>query len=166
MTRARRIATLALCLGLLAPVLAPGGQDADPTSPKRIWRWESNLSAGSVSNGRLGIVKALWWYPVPKILAVGLSFDYIAEVIPLSINAALNAPITIVVPFACAGAGTSLTTGGITHYGGGIKIRLGRRLGLIGEYRKYHYSQNVTGNPPRYEKASADYFGGGIAWVY
>ena len=166
MPRLNRIVPLIVILSLLAPSLATGAQDDAAKSPRKITRWESDLSIGTVSNDRLGIVKSIWWFPVPKIVAIGLSIDYVAEVMPFSLNVAVNAPTPYVVPFVCAGAGTSLTTGGITHYGGGIKIRLGRRFGLIAEYRTYRYKRNVSGNPPLYETSTAAFFGGGIAWIY
>jgi hypothetical protein len=85
---------------------------------------------------------------------------------PLSVDVALNAPLPVVVPFVCAGAGGSLTVGGLSFYGGGLKIRLKKRFGLIAEYRKYRYSHNTDTNPPVKEAVKADYIGGGIAWIY
>ena len=114
-----------ICLLLAGLVAAALGDDL--TAPRKVRRWESNLSIGHVSNGRLGVVKSLWWFGVPNVLALGLSFDCIfQEAIPLSIDVALNAPLPVVRPFVCAGAGTALNGRGITHYGGGLKVRLGR----------------------------------------
>jgi hypothetical protein len=153
-----------LTLLVLAGAAAPAADT--PTAPAKVRRWESNLSAGGVSNGRLGVVKSIWWYPLPKYIALGLSFDYVYEAVPMSIDIALNAPVGFAIPFACAGAGGSLTVGGLTFYGGGLKIRLSRKFGLIGEYRHYRYSHDSSGNPPVKEMRSAGYFGGGIAWLY
>lgn len=161
-----RIALFGLVLCLLAAAPAAGVPASPEGSTPRVPRWESDLSVGSVSSGRLGIVKSFWWYAVPKVVAVGLSLDHVLEAIPFSLNVALNAPFPVVVPFVCAGAGTALTCGGITHYGGGIKVRLGRRLGVIAEYRRYHYRQSDGTFEPTYTKAAAHYFGAGIAWIY
>jgi hypothetical protein len=155
-----------LSLLVLAGTAAAASADDPPAAPAKVRRWESNLSVGSVSNGRLGVVKSIWWYALPKYIALGLSFDYIYEAIPMSIDVALNAPLGPVIPFACAGAGGSLTVGGMTFYGAGVKIRLSRKFGLIGEYRHYRYSHDSTGNPATKEMSSAGYFGGGIAWLY
>jgi hypothetical protein len=160
-----RTAVLILILGLYVSPLAAVPPDAAGASRAKVSRWESNLSIGSVSNGRIGIVKSIWWFAVPKVFAVGLSFDYVTEFIPFSAGVTLNAPIPVVVPFVCAGAGTSLTVGSITNFGGGVKIRLGRKFGLIAEYRKYHYTHDV-GWPSVREKGVAEYFGAGIAWIY
>jgi hypothetical protein len=103
---------------------------------------------------------------VPKFVALGLSFDYVYEAVPLSVDIALNAPLPVVVPFVCAGAGGSLTVGGLTFYGGGIKIRLLKKFGLIAEYRKYRYTHDSNANPPVTETVNTDYIGGGIAWIY
>lgn len=159
----RVVPVLVLVLCLSAPALAAGGPTA---SPGKVLRWESNLSLGSVSSGRLGIVKSFWWYALPRILALGLSLDHVLEAVPFSLNVALNAPTPVVVPFVCAGVGTTLTCGGISFYGGGLKIRLGRRIGLVAEYRKYRYNQTDGSYDPTFTKATAGYFGGGLAYIY
>lgn len=166
MRRHHRIASLILFVCLLAPALAADIPDPGQASPVKVSRWESNLSIGSVINRRLGIVKSFWWYPLPRLVAVGLSLDYVGAVIPFSLNVALNAPIPVVVPFVCAGAGTSFTRGGITNYGGGIKLRLWHKVGLIVEYRRYHYTQESVIDPTGEEKVKADYIGAGIAYIY
>jgi hypothetical protein len=145
---------------------AGGAPGAEPPPPQKIKRWESNLSIGGVSSGRFGIVKSFWWFAVPDVIALGLSFDHVIEAIPLSVNVALNAPIPVVRPFICAGAGAALNGTGITHYGGGLKVRLGKKFGLMAEYRQYYYRIIVGYFPKVWEKASAHYFGAGISWFY
>lgn len=163
--RSRRLA-FALALTLLVPALAAGQDQPAATSLKKVRRWESNLSGGGVSNGRIGLVKSIWWYPLPKYIAVGLTFDYVYEAMPMSVAVALNAPTPVVVPFVCAGAGGTLTIGGVSYYGGGFKVRLYKRFGLIAEFRKYTYQHDSNTNPPVRQTSKADYFGGGIAWIY
>jgi hypothetical protein len=167
MGRLSRMCIRSFGLWLLLSGLLAGAPGADPTTPRKIPRWESNLSIGGTSNGRLGVIKSFWWFGLPKVLAVGLSFDCVfRQAIPLSIDIALNAPITIVKPFICAGAGATLTGGGITHYGGGLKIRLARKFGIIAEYRRFRYSSRVSYSPPVFEKVTTDYIGAGISWAY
>jgi hypothetical protein len=166
MRHVRGIVLLALILGLTAPLLTAGAQDSPPAKPAKISRWVSNLSGGSVLGRRIGIVKSFWWYPLPDVFAVGLSFDHVGPFIPLSINAAAQAPIPVVTPFVCCGAGSSLTQGGITNYGGGLRVRLGPKFGLVFEYRHYHYTQDSRFEPSGKEKVAADYVGGGISWRY
>jgi hypothetical protein len=161
-----RILSLVLLGCLLAPALAANPQDPGQASPTKIPRWESNLSLGAVINQKMGIVKSFWWYPLPRIVAIGLSFDYVGAIIPLSFNVAVNLPVPVVVPFVCAGAGGTLTRGGITNYGGGLKFRIWRKIGIIVEYRKYHYTQESIVNPLADEKVKADYAGAGIAYIY
>jgi len=161
-----RCLALALIIAVLAPAFAAGQDTASAASPTKVRRWESNLSGGAVSNGRIGLVKSIWWYPLPKLIAVGLSFDYVYEAMPMSVCVALNAPTPLVVPYVCAGAGGTLTVGGMSFYGAGFKVRIRRRFGLIAEYRKYTYQHDSNGNPPVRETARASYFGGGIAWIY
>jgi hypothetical protein len=164
--RPSRVIVPALIIALLAPALAAASADETAATPVKTHRWESNLSGGWVSNGRIGLVKSFWWYALPNVVALGLSFDYVYEAMPISVGVALNAPIPYAIPFVCAGAGTTLTTGGLTYYGCGLKVRLKKRFGLIAEYRKYTYQHDSSMNPPVEETVNADYFGAGIAWIY
>jgi hypothetical protein len=168
MRHAPRTFALAVVIAgsLLWPARAADASETASTSPAKKPRWESNLSIGGVSEGRLAIVKSFWWFPVPKIVALGLSFDYIYQFLPLSLNVAVSAPIPVFVPFVCAGAGAGLTGGNATSYGGGLKIRLLRKFGLIVEYRKYHYRPKTPPFQPPTDRVSTNYFGAGIAWVY
>ncbi len=166
MPNARATIGCALILAFGVPFFAADAQDTGPAAPAKLSRWESNLSAGAVLERRIGIVKSFWWYPLPKVFAVGLSFDFVLPAIPLTVNASLNAPLGFVTPFVCAGAGAGLTIGGITNYGGGLKVRLGPKLGLVFEYRKYHYADKSILSEGLGEKVGADYLGAGISWKY
>jgi len=155
-----------LAAGILIAGVAAASAQTDVFKPKS-HRWESNLSAGSTANHRFGLIKSVWYFAVPKIVAVGLSADCIMrEAIPFSIDVALNAPIPIVRPFVCAGAGGSLSGGGITSYGGGLKVTLIKRFGLIVECRRYRYTYKVSEVPVIRSKANTTYLGAGIHWVY
>ncbi len=134
---------LVLCLLAVAPAAPVPGDPAPPEgSSPRIFRWESDLSAGSVSSGRLGIVKSFWWYAVPKVVAVGLSLDHVLEAIPLLAQRRLERAPPRRRAVRLRRGRDRPDRGGITHYGGGIKVRLGRRLGVVAEYRRYHYRQS------------------------
>ncbi len=166
MRRSYREACGSIVLCLLLAGFAGGAPGADPPAPQKIRRWQSNLSIGWVSNGRIGIVKSFWWFALPDVVALGLSFDYVLEAIPLSVDVALSAPIPIVRPFVCAGAGAALNGTGITHYGGGLTVRLGKKFGLVAEFRRYSYKVIASLFPRVWEDASASYFGAGISWAY
>jgi hypothetical protein len=166
MRYALAIVLLSLLAGLAAPVLAEDAQDAVPARSMKISRWVSNLSGGAVLGRQVGLVKSFWWYALAKVFAVGLSFDFVAPFIPLSINAAVQAPIPLVTPFVCGGVGGSITGYGITNYGGGFRVRLGPKFGLVVEYRRYHYTQDAAYLPGDKEKVAADYVGAGISWRY
>lgn len=162
----RSLRTVALAVAILmALVVTARAQGMGWAPESKASRWESNLSVGRVSTGRLGAAKTFYWYAVPKVIALGLSFDWISESIPFSLAVALNAPIPIVIPFACAGAGAGLDGCGINYFGGGLKVRLGRRFGLVAEYRNYRYTTSTL-YPPRKGKGQADFFGAGFAWIY
>ena len=158
--------SIVLALLLFAPTLAMGDTATEETPPDKISRWESNLSAGVVLQKQIGIVKSFWWYPLPRVFAVGLSFDYIGMTLPLSLNASLNLPLPVVVPFVCAGAGASVSRGGITHFGGGLKFRVWRKIGFLVEYRKYSHRPDPFIDPPDAPRARPEYIGAGIAYIY
>lgn len=146
--------------------LAAGPPDDDARAPRKVPRWESNLSLGRVSTGRLGAVKSFWWFAVPKVAALGMSFDWITDMIPVSLAVAVSAPIPVATPFACAGAGIGLNGCGLNYYGGGFRVRLSPKIGLVAEYRNYRFTTVVSSFPPRRGKGQAYYFGAGIAWFY
>jgi hypothetical protein len=162
----RKVVPIVLLLGLVA--FAPGAyaQEPAPAAAAQISRWQSNLSIGNVFGTRIGIIKSFWWYALPKVFAVGGSFDFVMPAIPLSLNVALSAPLPVVTPFVCAGAGGTLTHGGITNYGGGLRVRLGPKIGVVVEYRKYRYTLESQIDPDYHEKVVSDYVGAGISWFY
>lgn len=166
MSRSRQTVLFVLLFGFLICAVGAYAQEPAPAAPEKISRWQSNLSAGAVNPSRVGIVKSFWWYALPKVFAVGLSFDFVMPAIPLSFNVALTAPIPLVTPFVCAGAGGTLTHGGITNYGGGIRVRLGPKFGLVFEYRHYRYTLEEQLDPDYHEKVLSNYFGAGISWLY
>jgi len=166
MRHARKTILLAVLIGLLAPPLAADTPGTGPSEALKISRWESNLSAGAVIDRRIGIVKSIWWFALPEVFAFGPSFEFVGPFMSFSLGVAANAPLGIVTPFVCASAGASLTQGGITGYGGGIKLRLGPKFGLIFEYRKYRYTLDSNFDPDYRERVVADYLGAGISWKY
>jgi len=163
---ARALVLLSLAVGLVAPVLADGVPDPVPARSTKVSRWASNLSGGTVLGRRIGLVKSFWWYALPNVFALGLSFDFVGPFIPLAFNVAVQAPIAVVTPFICAGAGGGVTGHGITGYGGGLRIRLGPKFGLVAEYRRYHYKEKSHLAPYGDDKIVADYLGAGISWKY
>jgi len=161
-----KIVLISLLLGLALPALADEAAGSVPARSMRISRWVSNLSAGAVIDRRIGIVKSFWWFAVPNVVALGLSFDFVSSNMPLSVGVALQAPIAVVTPFICASAGGSLSGHGITGYGGGLRVRLAPKFGLVFEYRRYHLTQDSAANLSGHETVEANYVGGGISWRY
>jgi hypothetical protein len=151
---------------ILSPALTLNDLAADGSPTKKISRWESNLSAGAVLRRTIGVVKSFWWYPLPKIFAVGLSLDYVGPILPLSLDVSLNLPLPVVVPFVCAGAGASISRGDITNFGGGLKFRIWPKIGIIVEYRKYSYKPNPPFDLTDEPRVRRDYIGAGIAYIY
>jgi len=159
------IRILVLAVAVLPAELQAAPQ-SDQAKPARLNRWESVLTGGYVSNGHIGLVKSFWWFGLSRALGFGLSFDYVTRDIPISLNVAVSAPLGIFRPFVRAGAGASFSGNGATHYGGGLKVRVGRKLNLIAEYGHYHYSAEEHYSSHGSEKYQADYIGAGINWSY
>jgi hypothetical protein len=156
------------------------------TARKREPHWESNLSLGyidytSVQNPPEGfvddmtrhfaIVKSFWYFPfLPRIVSLGLSFDYVVDDLPISLNAALNLPTKFFVPFVSAGTGFSFSGNSLQNYGGGIKLRTGKKFGLILEYRHYRIKKKTLtsfpDDPSSYVIRDSDYLGFGFAYLY
>jgi len=156
---------------VLAAAVLPAALEAAPQSDQarlaRLDRWESVLTGGYVTNGHIGLVKSFWWFGLSRTLGFGLSFDAVTRDIPISLNVAVSAPRGVVRPFVRAGAGTSFSGNGATHYGGGLKVRVGRKLNLVAEYGHYHYrAEEHFSSSNETRKFQADYFGGGINWSY
>lgn len=160
-----RTITGILVAGVLVAGVTTAAAQSEPGKPK-VLRWESNLSLGYLDSHHLGIVKSFWWFAVPNIISLGPSFDYVGNMLSIAVNVAVTAPLPTVRPFVCAGVGGSLSSGSLTSCGGGLKIRLGRRFGVVAEYRRYRYDEKISWAPPIREKISANYLGFGIHWVY
>jgi opacity protein-like surface antigen len=178
-----------LAIAALLSTVAAFGQEAGKT----VSRWESNLSIGYIGydnedsppppdvvwldgtppagqvddmNRHIAIIKSFWFYPfMPHVLALGLSFDYVTDDLPISINAALNVPTKTIVPFVSAGAGFSFSGSTLRNYGGGLKVRFGKKIGMIAEYRHYTIKKHpFTGGDP--VTRLSHYYGAGIAYLY
>jgi len=169
---------------LLIITAASGMAQTAPAAQKKIPRWESNLSVGYIDytsvqdpatgniddmDRHIGIVKSFWYYPfLPRVVAFGLSFDYIVDDLPICVNVALNLPMKFFVPFVSAGTGFSFSGSTLQDYGGGVKLRTGKRFGLVFEYRHYKIKKHSSGV---LEESStvvreSGYFGAGIAYLY
>ena len=177
------------CLFFLTLVAASGlcRSQAAQTAKPHEHHWESNLSLGYIGyssaenqvgggqidnmNRHIAIVKSFWFYPVlPRIVALGASFDYVTDDLPLSLNIALNLPLKTVVPFVSAGVGASISGSSLRNAGGGLKIRTGTHFGLVAEYRFYRIRKKTLTTAPgevaSYVVRRSNYFGAGIAYLY
>jgi hypothetical protein len=171
----KKAAVILLILPGLAVFLS--GQTAGKSEP----RVESNLSLGYIDytplanpppnyidtmTRHLAIVKSFWYYPfLPRLLSLGLSFDYLTDSLPLSLNVALNLPAKRIVPFACAGAGFSFSGGTLQSCGGGLKFRIRKRTGVVAEYRHYWVKRKEPRTDQRVTR-EANYFGAGVAYLF
>lgn len=55
-------------------------------------------------------------------------------------NISLNIPLKRIEPFATAGYGIIMERFSlVSNYGGGIRVSLGKSIGIVAEYRKIHF---------------------------
>jgi hypothetical protein len=159
---------LVLLFSFLTGDVLAADQAAAGSPATEVLRVESDLSFGVVlrDKANIGIVKSWWWYPLPKIIALGVSLDYIGAFLPISLIVSLNLPLPVVIPFVYAGAGFAFSRGGVTHFGGGLKFRIWKKVGLIAEYRKYSHKPDPFLELSNAARVRPDYIGLGIAYFY
>ncbi len=180
----KKLFTTFIALIVTAALGAAQTTQTAQAATKKIPRWESNLSGGYIEytslqdpatghvdymNRHIGIVKAFRYYLfMPRIVDIGVSFDYIVDDLPICVNVGLNLPTKFIVPFFTAGAGFSFSGSTLQDYGGGLKFRTGKRFGLIAEFRHYKIKKHSSGVNEESSTVirESNYFGAGIAYLY
>jgi hypothetical protein len=133
-----------------------GGQDR---------RSEFNITGGVILKEGPALVVGFGYYLLPRFIALDLNLALLAErsrELPLSLNLSLNLPLGKVVPFVTGGGGASLRGTLVKNLGAGLKLRLGRTMGGLVEYRYFWYTPDFAGisvNTVRYH-----YIGVGLTW--
>jgi hypothetical protein len=81
-------------------------------------------------------------------------------------NVCLNIPLNRIEPFATAGYGFILERASpASNYGGGVRFLLGKRIGIVAEYRKLHFKYKDN-QKQSIISVNVDYFGAGIFYYF
>ena len=130
-----------------------------------------NVSLGTAKSndketGNFGLLKSLDRNVLSGWASGGINFGIIKNEILLMGNISLKIPLKRIEPFVTAGYGIIIERfSPATNYGGGIRIQLGKKIGIIAEYRKLHFSykeqrNNITNS------VEVDYIGAGLMYFY
>jgi hypothetical protein len=134
-------------------------------------RGSINLTMGyakssDIEKGNFGLLKSVGWNFLSGWVSAGVNFGIIKNEIMIMGNASLIVPLDRIQPFITAGYGFILETfGTVNNYGAGLRIRLGKKIGIVTEYRKLHFKQK-EGMRQAELKIIADYFGAGIFYYF
>jgi hypothetical protein len=130
-----------------------------------------NLSLGYAEStdfekGNFGLLKSVGWNLLSGWLSAGVNFGIIKNEIMLMGNVSLIVPLDRIEPFATAVYGFILETfSAVSNYGGGLRVRLGKKIGIIAEYRKLDFTQKRFRGGEK-TKVKVDYFGAGIFYYF
>lgn len=149
--------------------LASGQTQDEQQAKKR--RGEINLSMGYAKSddnekGNFGLLKSVGWNLLSGWMSAGINFGIIKNEIMVMGNISFNIPLDRIELFATAGYGGIIESFAlVSNYGGGIRIRVGKKIGIISEYRKLHFKYK---NRQRETESTimVDYIGAGIFYHF
>ncbi len=157
-----------MLLGILSFFLVAA---TDHLSGEQQRRGSINASLGIAKSndnekGNFGLLKSIDWNFLSRYTSGGLSFGIVKNEILAMGNISLKIPINRLEPFATAGFGAIIESFSlVNNYGAGIRILLGKKIGIVAEYRKFNFTykdkQRRTEN-----KIIVDYFGAGIFYFF
>jgi hypothetical protein len=120
-------------------------------------RWEFNITGGLILKENPAIVMGFAYYLLPRFIALDANIAILAggrddrgRVLPISLNLSLNLPLWRIVPFVSGGGGYSSGGEFVRNLGAGLKLRLGRTMGFLAEYRYFWYAPASTFGVPDY----------------
>jgi hypothetical protein len=140
-------------------------------------RGSINLTLGyaesnDLEKGNFGLLKSVGWNLLSGWVSAGVNFGIIKNEIMLMGNVCFIIPLNRIEPFVTAGYGFILETfHAVDNYGAGLRIRLGKSIGIVTEYRKLNFEEfnktfNTGGITSKKTKTSVDYFGAGIFYYF
>jgi len=117
-------------------------------------------------SGNFGLLKSLDRNFLSGWASGGINFGIIKNEILLMGNFSLKIPLKRIEPFATAGYGIIIERfSPASNYGAGIRIQLGKKIGIIAEYRKLHFKyKNKQKNSTT--SVDVDFFGAGLLYFY
>lgn len=158
-----------LTITLLFTSVVAGQSDVQQKTKKR--RGSDNTTLGLAKSsdketGNFGLLKNVSWYLPSDWISLGINFGIIKNEYLLMANASLNLPIKRIELFITAGYGIIIEAFSLANnYGGGIRVLVGKHVGVVTEYRKLHF---IYKNKQKHTKTTVatDYFGVGIFYYF
>jgi hypothetical protein len=158
-----------LTIALLFTSIA-SAQSADEQETKKR-RGSDNMTLGLAKSsdketGNFGLLKSVNWNIFSDWISGGINFGIIKNEILLMGNVSLNIPLKRIEPFVTAGYGIIIERFSLaSNYGGGIRILLGKHIGVVTEYRKLQFKYK---DKQRHTQTTilVDYFGAGIFYYF
>lgn len=117
-------------------------------------------------SGNFGLLKSVGWNLLSGWVSGGINFGIVKNEILAMGNISLNIPLKRIEPFATAGYGIVIERfSPVNNYGAGIRVLLGEHIGIVTEYRKFHFKYK---DKQKNTKSSVivDYFGAGIFYFF
>ncbi len=158
-----------LIITLLFTSIANGQSDVEQKTKKR--RGSDNMTLGLAKSsdketGNFGLLKSVGWNLLSGWVSGGINFGIIKNEILAMGNISFNIPLKRVEPFVTAGYGIVIERFSlVNNYGAGIRVLLGKHVGIVTEYRKLNFKykdkqKNTTST------VTVDYIGAGIFYYF
>lgn len=169
----KQIATLHAIILLTAVLFflsfASGSELAEQKTGKK--RGAINMTMGIAKSndnesGNFGLLKSVGWNLLSGWASGSINFGIVKNEILAMGNISLNIPLKRIEPFATAGYGIIIERFClVNNYGAGIRVPLGKSIGIVAEYRKIQYKFK---NKQKKTKSliKVDYFGAGIFYSF
>ena len=140
-------------------------------SAEQTRRGSINLSLGKANSndeetGNFGLLKSIDWNLRPGWASGGINFGIVKNEILVMGNINLKIPLKRIEPFVTAGFGIIIESLNLaSNYGGGIRIRVGNKIGIVSEYRKMHFKYRPKQRQTK-SLIAVDYFGAGLFYFF
>lgn len=116
--------------------------------------------------GNFGLLKSIDWNLLSGWVSGGINFGIIKNEILAMGNVSLKIPLSRIEPFVTAGYGIIIERfSPASNYGGGIRFRLGKKIGIVAEYRKLHFKYKEKRDGTQ-STVAVDFFGGGLFYFF
>ena len=154
---------------LLIASIASAQSEAEQVTKKK--RGTDNMTMGIAKSndketGNFGLLKSVSWKLRSDWISAGINFGIVKNEIMIMGSITLNIPLKRIEPFLTAGYGIIFETFSlVNNYGAGIRIWVGKSVGIITEYRKFHFKQQEKQKGLE-SKIVVDYFGAGIFYTF
>ena len=123
-------------------------------------------SGKNAQEGDLSLVKNVSWNLFSGWISAGFNLGIIKKEYMLGGSLSFNIPIKPIQPFTTAGYGVIFQNlNPITTYGVGVRISLGKSIGIVAEYRKFRF-KNVDRHIHTNPILLLDYYGAGIFYYF